>query len=94
MLNSAVAMGVMTERERQSMRCYYFVYEWKMDSDFLEMIDIVWMEDRWYVAGTFNRRLCMYRLVARIGHLKQAYKLIIGDRDYHFVDANIIGCAL
>ena len=57
------------------------------------MIDIVWMEDRWYVVGTFNRRLCMYRLVARIGHLKQSFRLIIGNRDYHFVDVDIIGFA-
>lgn len=30
----------------------------------LECIDIVWREERWFVAGTFNRRLCMYRLLA------------------------------
>ena len=27
----------------------------------LETIDVVWHEDQIYVAGTFNRRLCMYR---------------------------------
>ena len=26
----------------------------------LERIDVVWIDDRWYVAGTFNRRLCMF----------------------------------
>ena len=30
----------------------------------LETIDVVWHEDQIYVAGTFNRRLCMYRLLA------------------------------
>ena len=29
----------------------------------LERIDVVWIDDRWYVAGTFNRRLCMFRLL-------------------------------
>ncbi|CAE8623007.1 unnamed protein product, partial [Polarella glacialis] len=29
----------------------------------LEQIDVVWKKDRWFVAGTFNRRLCMYRLL-------------------------------
>ena len=94
MLNSDVAMAVMTELEWQSMRCDDFVYEWKIDSDFLEMIDILWMEDRWYVVGTFNRRLCMYRLVVRIGHLRQASKLVIENRDYHFIVANIIWCLI
>ena len=40
------------------------------------IIDIVWMEERCYVAGTFNRRLCIYRLVAKIGDLKQVSKLM------------------
>ena len=30
----------------------------------LETIDVVWHEDQICVAGTFNRRLCMYRLLA------------------------------
>ena len=30
----------------------------------LETIDVVWHEDQIYVPGTFNRRLCMYRLLA------------------------------
>lgn len=30
----------------------------------LRKIDVVWHNDQIYVAGTFNRRLCMYRLLA------------------------------
>eukprot|EP00435_Cladocopium_sp_Y103_P049238 s2040_g14.t1 len=30
----------------------------------LEMLDVVWYQNNLYVAGTFNRRLCMYRLLA------------------------------
>ncbi|CAE8590964.1 unnamed protein product [Polarella glacialis] len=30
----------------------------------LQLIDVVWHEGDLYVAGTFNRRLCMYRLLA------------------------------
>ncbi|CAL1140540.1 unnamed protein product [Cladocopium goreaui] len=30
----------------------------------LEMLDVVWYQKELYVAGTFNRRLCMYRLLA------------------------------
>lgn len=30
----------------------------------LDMIDVVWHEGNLFVAGTFNRRLCMYRLLA------------------------------
>lgn len=30
----------------------------------LEVLDVTWYRDRLYVAGTFNRRLCMYRLLA------------------------------
>ena len=30
----------------------------------LEMLDVVWYKNHLYVAGTFNRRLCMYRLLA------------------------------
>ena len=29
----------------------------------LAMLDVVWYEDRWYVAGSYNRRLALYRLL-------------------------------
>eukprot|EP00913_Durusdinium_trenchii_P034196 g32003.t1 len=30
----------------------------------LELLEVMWYKNQLYVAGTFNRRLCMYRLLA------------------------------
>jgi len=57
----------------------------------VEMLDVIWHQDKIYVAGTFNRRLCVWRLIS-IFFPERSYRLKVRfqherDKDRLFTHA-------
>eukprot|EP00927_Polykrikos_kofoidii_P058449 TRINITY_DN5297_c0_g1_i1.p1 TRINITY_DN5297_c0_g1~~TRINITY_DN5297_c0_g1_i1.p1 ORF type:complete len:1029 (-),score=202.14 TRINITY_DN5297_c0_g1_i1:321-3407(-) len=46
----------------------------------VERIDVIWHEDKVYVAGTFNRRLCVHRLLAIFFNRKVRVEFVLQSR--------------